>query len=115
MSKKLYVGNLNDNVDENALREIFSPHGTVSSVKIITDRDSNCSKGYGFVELSSEAEAEQATEALNGTDVKGQAIIVAPAKPQRSHNGSRGRQSGGYGRRSGPGRGGHPGGERRRF
>ncbi|MBN1817223.1 MAG: hypothetical protein JW828_07660 [Sedimentisphaerales bacterium] len=118
MTKKLYVGNLSDSVDETMLRTVFSAHGTISGVKIITDRDSNISKGYGFVELSSESEAAKAAEALNGMEVQGQAIVVAPAKPQRSHSPARGRQGGsggGYGGRSGPGGGGRPGGQRRRF
>jgi RNA recognition motif-containing protein len=88
MAKKLYVGNLSYNTHEDNLRSLFSAYGTVESVKIITDRDTGNSKGFGFVELSSEAEAQAAINGLNGTDVEGRALKVNEAmdKPPRRDN-----------------------------
>lgn len=82
MENKLYVGNLSFSMTEEALNSQFSQYGTVSSAKIIMDRDTNRSKGFGFVEMSSESEAQAAISSLDGSDVDGRAIKVNLAKPQ---------------------------------
>src|SRR4051812_4558846 len=81
MAKKLYVGNLSYDVDSSALQEMFSAHGTVQSAEIITDRETGRSKGFGFVQLSSDAEADAAISALNGQENGGRALTVNEAKP----------------------------------
>ncbi|MDA2925037.1 RNA-binding protein [Acidobacteria bacterium AH-259-L09] len=91
-SNKLYVGGLPYQVTEDQLKEIFSAHGTVESAKVITDRMTGRSKGFGFVEMSSQSEAEEAIQKLNGTDLEGRSITVNEAKPQQP------RSSGGGGR-----------------
>ena len=95
-SNKLYVGGLPYSVSESDLNQLFSPHGTVESANVITDRSTGRSKGFGFVEMSSQSEAEAAMEALNGTDVEGRNITVNEAKPREDRGGSRG-GGGGYG------------------
>ena len=82
MGTKLYVGGLSYEMEENALREIFSQSGTVESATIIFDRTTGRSKGFGFVEMSSEEEARKAIEALNEKEVLGRRIIVNEARPQ---------------------------------
>lgn len=82
MGKKLYVGNLPYTATEQVLTDTFSQCGTVDSVRIITDRDSGRSKGFGFVEMSTEAEAQSAITQLNGSDWEGRALTVNEAKPQ---------------------------------
>jgi len=114
MGKKLYVGNLSYNVDSSALEQLFAPHGTVESAEVIADRDTGRSKGFGFVEMSSEAEAQAAIAALNGKENEGRALTVNEAKPRENRSGGGGR--GGYGGgRSGGGRGGYGGGGRGRY
>ncbi len=81
MSQKIYVGNLGYSVNNEALSTKFSQYGTVSSAKVIMDRDTNRSKGFGFVEMSSSSEAAHAIEALNGTDFEGRQMNVTEAKP----------------------------------
>ena len=98
MTKKLYVGNLSYSVDDHALSEFFADHGTVESAVVIMDRDTGRSKGFGFVEMSSDEEAQAAIEALDGQDLGGRSIRVNEAKP-REDRGSRG--GGGGGRRGG--------------
>lgn len=85
MGKKLYVGNLSFNTTEDTLRNLFQSYGTVASAKIITDRDSGSSKGFGFVEMGSDAEASAAIAGSNGTDLDGRQIKVNEAmdKPRR--------------------------------
>lgn len=95
-SKKLYVGGLPYSVSDGQLNELFSAHGTVDSARVITDRMTGRSKGFGFVEMSSQSEAEQAINSLNGTDLEGRPIKVNEAKPRENSGGSRG--AGGYGR-----------------
>jgi RNA recognition motif-containing protein len=95
-SKKLYVGGLPYSVSDGQLSELFTPHGTVDSARVITDRMTGRSKGFGFVEMSSQEEAESAIESLNGTDLEGRSITVNEAKPRESSGGSRG-GGGGYG------------------
>lgn len=99
MGKKLYVGNLSYDVDSSALGEMFTPHGTVESSLIITDRDTGQSKGFGFVEMGSDEEAQIAISAMNGQDSGGRALTVNEAKPKenrtsRSGGGSRGGYAG---------------------
>lgn len=81
MGKKLYVGNLPFSATDQTLTELFSPFGTVESSKVITDRDSGRSKGFGFVEMSTEEEAQAAISKLNGTEYEGRAMTVNEAKP----------------------------------
>ncbi len=94
MGTKLYVGNLSYSVEETKLQELFSRHGSVASVKVITDKFSGRSKGFGFVEMGSNEEAERATAALNGSEFEGRAIVVSEARPQQSRP-SRGGGAGG--------------------
>ncbi len=103
MEKKLYVGNISYNTTEDELKELFSKCGEVSSVKIITDPHTGRAKGFGFVEMASEADAKKAIAELNGTMSADRTITVAEAKPQqprerRSFGGGRGREGFGGGR-----------------
>src|SRR5437762_10407256 len=82
MGKKLYVGNLSYEVDSSALESLFTPHGSVQSAQIINDRDTGRSKGFGFVEMSNDGEAQAAIAALNGQDNGGRALTVNEAKPR---------------------------------
>ena len=82
----IYVSNLNYKVDEGDLREIFEEYGEVTSVKIITDKDSGRSKGFGFVEMKENSEGKKAIDALNGAEVEGRKIIVNEARPRRTDN-----------------------------
>ena len=103
MSSKLYVGNLSYSMRDNDLELEFSPYGSVQSAKVMMDRDTNRSKGFGFVEMSSAAEAEAAIAAPNGKNVGGRDMTVNIARPMepRSSNGGGGfRDSYGSGRRS---------------
>src|SRR5687768_2496939 len=106
MGRKLYVGNLPYSATEDSLREAFGASGTVDSVSLITDRDTGQSKGFAFVEMSSDAEAQRATEAMNGQSLDGRQIKVNEAKPKGSGGGGGGGRpggggggGGGYGRR----------------
>ncbi|HEY8279409.1 MAG TPA: RNA-binding protein [Bdellovibrionota bacterium] len=81
MGRKLYVGNLPFSVTDNSLSDAFTACGTVTSSKVITDRDSGRSKGFGFVEMSSDSEAQAAIGKLNGADWEGRAMTVNEAKP----------------------------------
>jgi cold-inducible RNA-binding protein len=83
MGRKLYVGNLPYSADQQSLEKLFSKCGTVESVNLITDRDSGRSKGFGFIEMSTDAEAQKAIEELNGTDCDGRPLTVNEAKPQQ--------------------------------
>ena len=95
-SNKLYVGGLPYSVTDDRLKEVFSAHGTVESAKVIIDRMTNRSKGFGFVEMSSQAEAEEAIQKLDGSDLEGRSLKVNVAKPQQPRSGGGG--GGGYGR-----------------
>ena len=115
--KKLYVGNLSFDASEDELRQLFARHGTVESAKLATDRDTGRARGFGFVEMASDSEAQAAIDALNGAEVGGRALIVNEAKPKTSGSGGggfRGGQSRGGGRDSGrrSGGGGRDGGGR---
>ena len=96
MGKKLYVGNLTYDVTDSALEQMFAAHGTVQSAQVIMDRDTGRSKGFGFVEMSSDAEAQNAIKALNGQMVGGRSLTVNEAKPREDRGGGRGGR-GGYG------------------
>jgi RNA recognition motif-containing protein len=98
MGRRLYVGNLPYSATEEALASKFAEHGKVESVKLITDRDTGRGKGFGFVEMSSDAEANAAMAALNGVDFDGRAIKVNEAKPQTRKTGGDRRGFGGGGR-----------------
>lgn len=110
MGRKLYVGNLTYGVTDADLQQLFQAHGTVQSAQVITDRDTGQSKGFGFVEMGSDQEAQAAITALNGRDHNGRALTVNEAKPKTDGGGRGGRGSGGSG---GSGRGGYGGGGRR--
>ena len=98
MGRKLYVGNLPYSITETSLREAFSASGTVDTVNLIIDRDTNQSKGFGFVEMSTDSEAQAATQAMNGASLDGRQIKVSEAKPKASGGGDR-RDNAGYGQR----------------
>jgi cold-inducible RNA-binding protein len=82
MNKKLYVGGLAYSVTDSQLQALFAAHGTVESAKVIMDRDTDRSRGYGFVEMSTQEEAEKAIAALNGTQHEGRSITVNISKPR---------------------------------
>ena len=105
MGTKLYVGNMSYETNNSDLEQMFGEHGTVESVQIINDRATGRSKGFGFVEMSSEEEAQAAIGALDGQDFGGRTIKVNVAKPRAP------RDSGGFG----GGRGGGGGGGRGRY
>jgi RNA recognition motif-containing protein len=107
MGKKLYVGNLPYSATEQALVDSFAECGTVESAKIIMDRDSGRSKGFAFVEMSTEAEAQSAISKFNGADWEGRAMTVNEAKPMAPRENRGGGGGGGFG---GGGRGGGGGG-----
>jgi len=92
MGKKLYVGNLNYETTDSDLEKLFAPHGKVETAQVIMDRATGRGKGFGFVEMSSDAEAKAAIAALNGKDNMGRAIVVNEARPREE------RPSGGGGR-----------------
>ncbi len=102
MGRKLYVGNLPHSANQQTLQDTFSQCGTVDSVNMITDRDTGQSKGFGFVEMSSDSEAQKAIQELNGSDCDGRPMTVNEAKPQQKRTGG------------GGGRGGYGGGRNRR-
>lgn len=106
MGKKLYVGNLPFSVTEPSLQALFAQVGSVESAKIITDRDTGRSKGFGFVEMSSDSEAEESIRRLNGTEFEGRALNVSEARPQAPREGGGRMGGGGGGFRSGGGGGG---------
>ena len=101
LGKKLFIGNLPFSADDSALQQIFSQAGTVESAKVITDRDTGRSKGFGFVEMSTDAEAADAIAKFNGADYDGRAMTVNEARPKPE-----GGRSGGFaGNRAGGGGG----------
>ena len=96
MNNKLYVGGLPYSVTETQLEEIFAAHGTVESARVITDRMTGQSRGFGFVEMSSPEEAEVAMQKLNGTDLEGRSLTVNEAKPQQPRSEGGGGGGGGW-------------------
>jgi RNA recognition motif-containing protein len=103
MGKKLYVGNLTYGVTNDTLAAMFEPHGTVQSAQVIMDRDTGRSKGFGFVEMGNDQEAQAAIAALNGKEVDDRTLTVNEAKPREDRGGGGGR--GGFGRGGGGGGG----------
>src|SRR3982751_3126736 len=101
MAKKLYVGNLSYQVDSSELEQLFGAHGQVLSAQVINDRDTGRSKGFGFVEMANDQEADAAVAALNGQQHDGRALTVNEARPREDRGGG-----GGGGRRGGYGGGG---------
>src|SRR5215207_9562509 len=110
MGTRLYVGNLSYQVDSSELQQLFAQHGTVNSAEVISDRLTGRSKGFGFVEMSSDEEAQAAIAALNGMDHGGRALTVNEAKPREERPRGGGGGGGGYGGGGGGGRGGYGGG-----
>jgi RNA recognition motif-containing protein len=104
MGKKLYVGNLSYDVTDSALQQLFAQYGTVESAQVVMDRDTGRSKGFGFVEMKTDQEAQAAIAGLNGQMSGGRTLTVNEAKPREERGGR-----GGFG----GGRGGHGGGGRR--
>lgn len=98
MGNKLFVGSLSWDTTDDSLRNLFATVGTVVSARVITDKFSGRSRGFGFVEMSTPDEAEKALNELNGKDLDGRAINVSEAKPQEDRPSGGGRQGGGYGR-----------------
>jgi cold-inducible RNA-binding protein len=86
MATKLYVGSLAYSITDDKLKEIFAEVGTVTSAQVILDRDSNQSKGFGFVEMSTEDEAKEAIKTLNGKEVDGRALVVNEARPKEDRS-----------------------------
>lgn len=91
MGKKLYVGNLPYSANQQTLQDAFGKCGTVESANVIMNRDTGQSKGFGFVEMSSSAEAQKAIQDINGTSIDGRALTVNEAKPQEKRSGGGGR------------------------
>ena len=96
MGKKLYVGNLGYGVTDGALEQLFAQFGTVQSAQVIMDRDTGRSKGFGFVEMDNDSEAQAAITALNGQQIEGRTLTVNEARPKTEGGGGRGGR-GGYG------------------
>ena len=115
MGKKLYVGNLTYQVNETDLEQLFSQFGTVQSAQVIQDRETGRSKGFGFVEMGSDAEAQAAIQALNEQEHEGRRLTVNEAKPREDRGGGGGygggrSGGGGYGGGGRSGGGGYGGG-----
>ena len=98
MGKKLYIGNLSYDVSSSDLEALLSPHGTVQSAEVIMDRSTGRSKGFGFVEMNSDAEAQAAIAAMDGQEQGGRALKVNEAKPREPRSGGYGGGGGGGGR-----------------
>jgi RNA recognition motif-containing protein len=101
VGKKLYVGNLSYNTSDSELQKMFEEYGTVQSAQVIMDRDTRRSKGFGFVEMGSDEEAQAAIDGLSGKEVGGRALTVNEARPREDRGGGRSgggsRERGGYG------------------
>jgi RNA recognition motif-containing protein len=112
MAKKLYVGNLSYDTNDSDLQQMFAAFGTVQSAQIVMDRDTGRSKGFGFVEMGSDQEAQAAISGLNGKEAGGRSLTVNEARPREDRGGGRGGYGGGGGRSGGGGggRGGYSGG-----
>ncbi len=113
MGNKLYVGNLAYSVRDDSLLQAFSPFGTVTSAKVMMDRETGRSKGFGFVEMGSDAEAQAAINGMNGQAIDGRAVVVNEARPREERPGGfggGGGRSGGGGGYGGGGGGGYGGG-----
>jgi RNA recognition motif-containing protein len=116
--KRLYVGNLDFSTTEDEIRSAFEVHGEVTSIHMVTDRDTGRSRGFAFVEMADSSQAEQAIGALNGTDLSGRDLVVNEARPRPERGGfgggggGRGGGGGGFGGGGGGGRGDGGGGGR---
>ena len=101
MGRKLYVGNLSYGVSSSDLETMFAAFGSVQSAQVITDRDTGRSRGFAFVEMPNDEEAERAIQALNGQEMGGRRLNINEARPREEHGGGGGggRQGGGFGRR----------------
>ena len=104
MGKRIYVGNLSYDMTDTALEQLFAQHGTVESAQVVMDRDTGRSKGFGFVEMKTDQEAQAAIAALNGQQSGGRSLTVNEARPREDRGGGHGR-SGGRGGYSGGGGG----------
>ena len=117
MGKKIYVGNLSYGISDSDLQQMFEAHGSVQSAQVIMDRDTGRSKGFGFVEMGSDQEAQAAIAALHGKEMDGRTLTVNEARPKEGGGGGRGGfgggRSGGGGYGGGRGGGGGYGGGRR--
>jgi cold-inducible RNA-binding protein len=113
MGKNIYVGNLSYDTTQAQLQDLFEAHGEVTSVNVITDRDTGRPRGFAFVEMATEQGANAAIAALNGQEVDGRALTVNEAKPRESRGGGRGGSRGGG--RGGSRGGGSRGGDRDRW
>ena len=112
MGSKIYVGGLPYAATEQQLSDLFAQHGTVASARVITDKFTGQSRGFGFVEMSSDEEAQKAIAALNGTQMDGRTLTVNEARPQEPRSGGGGGR-GGFGGGGGGGRSGSGGGGNR--
>ncbi len=112
MGKRLYVGNLSYSVTSSDLEKLFAAYGTVQSAEVVADRDSGRSKGFGFVEMGTDEEAQAAIAAMNGQENNGRALTVNEARPREERGGGGGGR-GGFGGGRGGGRGGYGGGRGR--
>jgi len=110
MSKRIYVGGLPFSANDEQLSAVFASHGAVTSAKVITDKFSGQSRGFGFVEMSNDAEALSAIEKLNGSDMEGRKLTVNEARPMEARDGGGSRGGGSRGGFGGGGRGGRDGG-----
>ena len=110
MGNKLYVGNLSYNIRDDDLQQAFAQYGSVSSAKVMMDRDTGRSKGFGFVEMGSDPEAQAAINGMNGQALDGRAIVVNEARPREERPGGFGGSRGGYGGGGGGAGGGRSGG-----
>ncbi|TCJ17760.1 RNA-binding protein [Flaviaesturariibacter flavus] len=106
----IYVGNLSWNLKDQDLSDLFTPYGEVSSAKIIQDKMTNRSKGFGFVEMPNDAEAQAAIAQLNGSEVDGRNLVVNESRPKEGGSGGNGGGGGGFKKRSFGGGGGYGGG-----
>jgi cold-inducible RNA-binding protein len=111
----IYVGNLSFDTSERDLEAAFATYGAVTSARIATDRDTNRPRGFGFVEMSNQTEAEAAIAGLNGTDLQGRTLTVNEARPREDRGGGGGRRGGGGYGGGGGGYGGGGGGGNRRW
>lgn len=107
---KLFVGNLSYQTTDQQLVDLFSEHGTVSSAQIVTDRYTGQSRGFGFVEMSSDSDAQKAISALNGRTIEGRPLTVNESRPREDRGGGGGGYGGGGGGNRGGGGGGNRGG-----
>jgi RNA recognition motif-containing protein len=112
MAKKLYVGNLSYDTNDSDLQQLFAEYGTVQSAQVIMDRDTGRSKGFGFVEMGSDQEAQAAINGLNGKEAGGRSLTVNEARPREDRGGGRGGYGGGGGGGRSSGGGGGGGGGR---